>query len=160
MLSCRLMSNESKCISLVAPVILENEQVRLTLDKTVPANPERGLVPYYHYRICLPDNTDAGHINFRLGNTPHILLAAGHIGFEISLDYRGKALSYHACIALAPFVRLIYPSVILTANPDNHASLKIIENLGARFINEVAVDPEDPHYASGARIKRRYEWHP
>jgi predicted acetyltransferase len=143
-----------------APAILEGAQVRLRFDRFAPADPKHGLVPYYHYRICLPDNTDIGHINFRIGNTPHILLAAGHIGFAVSPSHRGRSLSYHACITLAPFVRSIYPAVILTANPDNHASLRIIERLGARFVDEVAVAPDDPHYASGAKCKRRYEWKP
>lgn len=132
----------------------------LRLDKMVPADPDRGFVPYYHYRIHLPDKKDAGHINFRVGDTPHILLAAGHIGYAVNPDCQGKALSYYACKTLAPFVRSIYSSVILTVDPDNTASIRTIEKLGASFINEVIFSPDDPHYANGARIKRRYEWHP
>lgn len=43
-------------------------------------------------------------------------------------------------------------------DPVNYASIHIIEKLGARFIDEVDVPPDDPSYKNGARRKRRYEW--
>lgn len=45
-------------------------------------------------------------------------------------------------------------------DPDNHASMRIIERLGASFVDEVAVPPHDPHYQRGSRSKRRYRWAP
>jgi predicted acetyltransferase len=65
-----------------------------------------------------------------------------------------------ACHAIAPFVRSIYRSVTITCDPDNLASRRTIERLGAKFVDEVAVPPHDPHYQRGSRIKRRYRWTP
>ena len=47
-----------------------------------------GLVPYYHFRIIDVDGTDVGHINFRVGDTEHVRVSAGHIGFEIADVFR------------------------------------------------------------------------
>jgi RimJ/RimL family protein N-acetyltransferase len=43
-------------------------------------------------------------------------------------------------------------------DPDNTPSIRIIEKLGAIFINEIDVPLDDPAYAKGARRKKRYEW--
>ncbi len=61
-------------------------------------------------------------------------------------------------MALKPFVREQYENVILTAAPDNVYSIRIIERLGAKFIDEVDVAVDDPAYVSGARRKVRYQW--
>lgn len=50
--------------------------------------------------------------------------------------------------------------VILTADPANTPSIRTIQKLGAKFLGEVEVPPDDPAYAGGARHKRRYEWAP
>lgn len=126
----------------------------------IPADPARALVPYYHFKIITADDTTVGHINFRIGDTEHILTSAGHIGYAILEPFRGHHLALQACRAIAPFMRSIYATVIITCDPDNQPSRKTIEWLGATFLNEIDVPPHDPAYLSGARRKRRYEWTP
>ena len=87
-------------------------------------------------------------------------LAAGHIGFEIREECRGRRFAYQACRAIEPFVKTIYPSVILTCDPGNAPSKKTIEKLGCAFIDESAVPADDPHYQRGSRTKLRYRWTP
>jgi len=144
----------------VPPETLSSDEVRLRFDKVVPGEPARGFVPYYHFRILAVDGTDVGHINFRVGDTEHVRVCAGHIGFEISEAFRGHGYALQACRALAPFIRSIYKSVTITCDPDNPASRRTIERLGARFIDEVDVSPHEPQYERGSRIKRRYKWEP
>jgi len=122
-------------------------------------DPGQGLVPFYHYRIFVA-NLDVGHVNFRVGDTEHVRLCAGHIGYGVCEPFRGHAYAYQACRALAPFVRAVSPEVIITADPDNHASVRTIERLGAVFLDEMAVPEHDPHYAQGSRVKWRYRWSP
>ena len=144
----------------VPPENLSFDRVRLQFARIVPGNASRGLVPYYHFRILIADGTDVGHINFRVGETEHIRLCVGHVGFEITGAFRGHGFALQACHALAPFVRSIYESVTFTSDLDNFASIQTIEKLGARFIDEVAVPSHDPHYQSGSRSKKRYQWTP
>jgi tagatose 1,6-diphosphate aldolase len=134
--------------------------VTLRFRHVMPGDPARGFVPSFHFRILAADGSDAGHLNFRVGDTEHVRLCAGHIGFEIREAYRGRGYAGQACRAVAPFVRSICESVILTCDPDNAASRRTIERLGAEFMDEVPVPAHDPHFERGSRRKRRYLWRP
>ena len=142
------------------PEALAFGDVVLQFSRVVPGEPSRGFVPYFHFRILAADGAEVGYINFRVGDTEHVRVSVGHIGFEIAECFRGHSYALQACRAIAPFVRSSYGTATLSCNPDNHASKRTIERLGARFIDEVAVPLHDPHYESGARIKRRYLWTP
>jgi tagatose 1,6-diphosphate aldolase len=145
----------------VPPGSLSSDEVSLRFDKIVPGDPALGFVPYYHFRIILAaDGADAGHINFRVGDTEHVRICAGHIGFVVLEAFRGHGYALQACRALAPFVASIYDSVIITCDPDNLASRRTIERLGACFIDQVPVPPHYPSYQKGSRHKRRYQWKP
>jgi tagatose 1,6-diphosphate aldolase len=142
------------------PANLSGEGVSLRYERTVPGDDSRGLVPFYHFKIVNVANTIVGHINFRVGDTPHVRLAAGHIGYEIAPEHRGHGYALAACMAIAPFVREHYDHVLLTVDPSNHPSIRIIEHLGAKFLDEVEVPADDPAYLKGARRKKRYRWEP
>ncbi len=144
----------------IPPDALSHGGVLLRFAKIVPGEPSRGFVPYYHFHIIAPGGPDVGHINFRVGDTEHILLCAGHIGFEILEAHRGHGYALQACRAIAPFVASLYDAVTITCDPDNHASRRTIERLGACFVDEVVVPQHDPHYQRGSRWKRRYRWEP
>ena len=144
----------------VAPETLSAGEITLRFSRVVPGEPSRGFVPSYHYRILTRDGVDVGHINFRVGDTEHIRVCAGHIGFEITESFRGHGYALQACRALASFVRSVSGSVTITCDPDNAASMRTIERLGASFVDEVAVPAHDPHYQRGSRRKGRYLWNP
>ncbi|ACS81306.1 GNAT family N-acetyltransferase [Maridesulfovibrio salexigens] len=139
---------------------LSSGPVHLHLEKTVPVPPDGELVPFFHFKILNAEKNVVGHINFRIGNTRHILKCAGHVGYEILPEHRGNSLSYHACLALRKFITCFYSSIILTVNPENEASIRIIEKLGATFKSMEEVHPNDPAYKSGARKKQCYVWIP
>lgn len=142
------------------PALLRGESVNLRYEKTVPGDESQGLVPFYHFKIFDLAGNTIGHINFRVGDTQHIRIAAGHIGYEIAPEYRGHGYSFAACRALAPFVRKHYANVILTVDPSNTPSIRVIEKLGAHLLDEVDIPQNDPAYANSARRKKRYRWVP
>lgn len=133
-------------------------EVRLRFDHMVPGDAGRDFVPYYHFRILTAEGEDAGHINFRVGDTEHVRICAGHVGFAVAEGFRGRGYAEQACRALAPFLRTVYEAVTVTCDPENHASRRTIERLGAVFVDEVKVPEHDMGYARGARVKRRYRW--
>jgi len=155
---CRYPSAQREALA-KPPRRLSYEGVTLDFSKTVFGDATRGLVPYYHYRI-LVDGTDVGHINLRMGDTEHVRLCAGHVGFEIAAAYRGHRYAFQACLALAPFARSIRPEILLTCDPENSASRRTIELLGATYLDEVPVPSHDPHYIRGSRSKQRFLWLP
>ncbi len=139
------------------PAELTFEDVTLRYHKTIPGDPTRGLVPSHRFKIIFA-HKDVGHISFKVGDTSHIRFVAGHIGYEVRKPFRGLGLAYKACRALSPLVRQLYESVIITVNPDNRPSIRVIEKLGACFLEQVTVPKQDPAYEHGARRKLRYRW--
>jgi predicted acetyltransferase len=144
----------------VPPESLSAGEVTLRFSRVVPGEPSRGFVPYFHFRIVVADRSDVGHINFRVGDTEHVRVCAGHIGFEVAESFRGHGFALQACRAIAPFVRTVYVAVTITCDTENLASRRTIERLGAEFVDEVAVPAHDPHYQRGSRTMRRYRWIP
>lgn len=140
------------------PDNLASGQVHLRFVQIFPGDASRGFVPYYHFRILIAGNLDVGHINFRVGDTEHVRLCAGHIGYEITESFRGHGFARQACEALAPFVRSFYPAVTITCDPDNRASKRTIEQLGASFVDEVPIPSGEPRDERGSRTKHRYRW--
>jgi predicted acetyltransferase len=142
------------------PSCLPGQIISLRHQATVPGDDSQGLVPFYHFKIVDIADNIVGHINFRVGDTPHVRLAAGHIGYEIVPEHRGHGYALAACKAIAPFVRKHYKEVLLTVDPLNRPSIRIIEQLGAKFLDEVEVPANDQAYLKGARRKKRYLWAP
>jgi tagatose 1,6-diphosphate aldolase len=141
------------------PATLSHGPVRLHFVKIIPGDNSRGFAPSYHFRIMAGD-LDTGHINFRVGDSIHVEMCAGHVGYEIAEAFRGRHFAYHACQALAPFIREVMGTVVITSDPENHPSIRTIVRLGATFLEEVVVPLDDPHYARGSRTKLRYKWSP
>jgi predicted acetyltransferase len=142
------------------PPRLTHGEVELRFVQMLPGDAVHGLVPGYHFRIHDASGTAVGFINLRVGNTDHVRLYAGHIGYGIEAPHRGRHYALQACRALAAFVRTLAAEVIITCDPDNAPSRRTIEALGAAFLEEVPVPPHDPHYRQGSRAKRRYLWTP
>ena len=133
-------------------------EIELSFAKILSGDSARGFVPAYHFLMIGPATTEVGHINFRVGESRHLLMTAGHIGFGVHEEHRGHGYAYQACRALEPFTLRHYNALIFTVDPQNHPSLRTIEKLGASFINEVDVPPSEPAYERGERRKRRYQW--
>ncbi len=140
------------------PQALHEEGVALRFSKIVSPK-SRGLAPYYHFRI-LAGPKDVGHINLRVGDSEHVRLVVGHVGFGVRKHHRGHRYALLACRALGPFARTVAPEVILTCDPGNHASRCTLERLVGGKGGEVSVPRHDPHYRRGARTKLRFRWVP
>lgn len=114
--------------------------------------------PYYIYQI-IEGTEEIGRIVFRLGsNSDHYY--DGHIGYSIHPEYRGQAKSYQACELLRGIIKKQgYTEVIITCSPDNLASKKIIQKLGAKYL-ETAVIPAKlrKYFARDEQEKEIYLW--
>ena len=154
-------SNQPAEPGLPAPLeASEHDGVRIRFIRFTEGDATKGFAPGYHFQILDTRGAPAGHINFRVGDSDHVRLCAGHIGFAVHPEHRGRGIAAKACLALAPFVAEVAGSVILTADPDNIPSQKTIRKIGATAIDEIIVPKTDPHYAAGSRRKRRFHWAP
>lgn len=121
---------------------LQNDEIRLILEKTVEGDAEKEWVPAYHFAICNPDGTKMGVCDLRIGHNDK-LYYGGNIGYRISEEYRGHHYAQKACRLLFELARRHgLDFLYITCNPDNHPSRKTCEALGGELL-EIAELPED-----------------
>ena len=136
------------------------KDIKVDFVSTTEGDDQRGFVPGYHFCILNSGGVNVGQVNFRVGDTDHIRLAAGHIGFEILKEHQGNHYASKACLALASWIGRFNKPILITADPDNLASIRTIQHIGGVFIDEVEVPNDDPHFLRGSLRKRRYQWDP
>ena len=121
---------------------LTDGEIKLQLEKTVDAIPEKEWLPAYHFAICDMNGQIMGKCDFRIGHS-HKTYCGGNIGYTISEKFRGHRYAVKACrllFELAKKHNLGY--VMITCNPQNHASRKTCEILGGELL-EIAKLPAD-----------------
>lgn len=126
-----------------------------------PGNAARDWVPSYHFWMKL-NGLDApvpiaGGIAFRIGTTPEIETFVGHIGYHVYPPARGHHYAERATRLLLPLARRHgMRRLWITCNPDNLASRRSCERLGARLIETVLIPPTHPFYQRNERAKCRF----
>lgn len=121
---------------------LINDEIQLCLHNTVDGSPEKDWLPAYHFFICGRSGQKIGDCDLRIGHNDKTYYG-GNIGYSIQEEYRGHHYAGKACLLLFELARKHHMDyLIITCNPDNHASRKTCEYAGGRLI-EIAVLPED-----------------
>ena len=145
------------------PGRLTDGDLELTLNDQYPgdpnlSNPPGGLVPAYRFKMVLVGQDEqVGSIALRVGNTEHILRHAGHIGYNVVRKYRGHRYAARACQLLLPLAQSHgLQTIWITCNPDNLASRRTCEIVGARLVEIVDLPEYTDMYQQGERQKCRY----
>jgi predicted acetyltransferase len=137
-------------------LLLQDGGLRLVLAKMCPRDPVTGWAPYYEFRIEV-DGMEAGNIRLRIGDDPGLVRYAGHLGFGVAPAFRGHRYAERGCRLVLPLAAMNGMSVLwITCNPDNHASRRTCERLGAELVEIVDLPQTSPMYAQGDRQKCRY----
>lgn len=138
------------------PGVLSDGGLTLRLARTVPGDPALELVPAYHFEM-LADGQPAGAIRFRAQTNSDIELYAGHFGYNVHPEFRGRHYAERACRLLLPFAAAHGIATLwITCNPENTASRRTCERLGAQLVEIVTIPEESDMYAKGDRFKCRY----
>ena len=127
-------------------------------------DPARGWLPSYHFWMKLRATGDtpapvaiAGGIGLRVGTSEEIRKYAGHVGYHVYPPARGRHYAERACRMLLPLAAAHgLRELWITVNPDNVASRRTCERLGARLVDTVLIPKDHPFYARGERAKCRY----
>ena len=135
-----------------------------------PADGSPGRVAQYHFWMRIrhevptvsgvphPPVRMAGGIGLRIGSTHSVEMYYGHFGYHVYPPARGHNYAERACRLLIPLARRHgLKTLWITCNPDNYASRRTCEKLGARLVSIVPVPPGDPLYLRGEREKCRYK---
>ena len=121
---------------------LNNNSIKLELEKFTEADAVKKWVPAYHFFICDAHDNRMGKCCLRIGDNENSYFG-GHIGYEIDEPYRGHHYAAQACELLFSLAKKHEMSrVLITCNPDNIASRKTCEYLKGNLL-EIAKLPED-----------------
>ena len=134
--------------------------ITLRLVNVVPADPALDRVLTEHsVMVERPTGRAVGSIRLRLSNDDGIRLYAGHIGYGVDAPFRGHRYATYACLALKPVVLARgFRTVWITCDPDNWASRRTCEHIGAELIEVIDLPADLDMYRDGERRKCRYRW--
>ncbi len=139
------------------PGVLHDGELELVLTECQQADSSIWGVPAYIFHICRqPPGEKMGHISFRIGDRWNMKYA-GEIGYVIDERFRGNHYAERSCRLLLPFVRqhgLV--KLWITCGPDNLASRRTLERLGAELVEVVDVPAQYPMPEGTIRKKCRY----
>ena len=140
------------------PGILIDDDLQLVLVERAPGDPAIDYLPAYKFKMTLAGQDEAiGHIDLRIGNTNHIVMYGGHIGYGTEPAYRGHRYAARACKLLLPLARSHgLDTIWITCNPDNTASRRTCEILGCTLVEIVDLPTYTDMYREGERQKCRY----
>ena len=132
-------------------------ELTLRLDQVYTAEGSPWAVPAYRFDVMAGDRR-AGTISLRVGNDERLVRYAGHIGFGIDESFRGNRFAGRAVRLLLPLARSHGLGPLwLSCNPDNSSSMRVMEWLGAIYIETIDMPPDcERYYSRGERQKRRY----
>lgn len=145
-------------VEFIEPGLLVDGDLELVISELFPGDAALDLVPSYKFNmISRPDKKIAGRIDLRLGNPRVITMYAGHIGYSVEPAYRGHRFAARAVRLLIPLARHYDLSPLwITCNPDNYASRRTCELVGAEMVEIVDLPHDNDMYLIGERYKCRY----
>lgn len=137
---------------------LDNQDILLRLQRNVPADSSRGWLQALHYDILSKASLEkVGTVDIRIGYTTSVVRYGGHVGYGVDEQHRGHRYAAKACKLLLSVAKEHGMDVIwITCNPDNWASRRTCEILGADLIEIVDLPPDNDQYQKGERQKCRY----
>ena len=140
------------------PGRLIDQDLELVLFERYPGDPAIKYVPTYKFKmISVGQNEEMGRIDLRIGETTALVMYGGHIGYGVHPPYRGHHYAARACRLLLPLARRHgLKAVWITCNPDNIASRRTCELVGAELVEIVDLPETHEMYLRGERQKCRY----
>jgi tagatose 1,6-diphosphate aldolase len=124
------------------PGPLADGDLELVLAERAEADPALGHVPAYRFLLVrraagrVPEV--AGRIELRVGSTADLERYAGHVGYSVAPHHRGRRFAARALRLLFPLARSHgMERLWITCNPDNAASRRTCELVGARLVDTV-----------------------
>ena len=131
-------------------------ELALHLVRTFATDPSRPWLPTYDFEMQVGGEI-AGHLSLRARNTFDVLLYFGHLGYAVEPSFQGHHYAERACRLLFPVARSHGLTTLwITNSPDNIASRRTCERLGARLVEVITVPEDNATYHLGDRKSCRY----
>lgn len=153
----KTISQEQK-FKFLDPGCLKDGELELELFRTYQGVTLQGDVPTYRFVMKQSgSDEEIGRIDLRVGNTERVVYYLGHIGYRVGVKFRGNRYAARATNLLLPLARRHGMGELwITCNPDNIASRRTCEIVGAELIETVDVPVGSDFYRAGEYRKCRY----
>jgi predicted acetyltransferase len=130
------------------------EDFRLVLTECQPAEANAWRVPAYLFQLRGCSDQYIGRIRLRVGWNDDIIKYAGQIGYAVEPAFRGRRYAERACRLILPLARRHeLDELWITCQPDNLASRRTLERLGAKYAGILDVPSGYPLDAGVERKK-------
>jgi predicted acetyltransferase len=135
---------------------LSDGNLCLVLEERIPADRDTARVPAYRFVIQVAGEP-VGSIELRLGTSDFMIQYAGQIGYGVRPPFRGRRYAARALKLVLPLARRHgFAQLWITCNPDNGASRRTCELVGAALVEIVDIPEGCDMYIAGERRKCRY----
>ena len=140
------------------PGELRDGELRLVLAERTPADPEKGPAGAYLFKMVHAETGEQmGRLWLRPGWRGGQLFYGGNVGYAVEPRFRGRRYSARACRLVLPLAkRCGLAELWMTCTPENIASCRTCEILGAELVETVDVPPGNEVLRHGERRMRRY----
>jgi len=127
------------------PESLADGDLELVLKSMTGYDPIKCWIPQYNFEMIHQCSKEyIGRIHLRVGLTDSLKDYGGHIGYEVTENFRGNRYSSRACRLLFPLCRqLQLQPIVLTCAPDNLPSNKTILSIGGQLYASKIVQTEN-----------------
>jgi len=114
----------------------------LVLENTCPLDPTAGLVPMYRFDMLLVGKgTKIGSICLRTRCTIRLNEYGGNLSYHVDEEYHGNKYAARGCRLLFPLaLSHKIDSLLITCRPDNLASRKTCELIGAELVDTIETE--------------------
>ena len=128
--------------------------LHLVLAECQPAATNPWGVPAYQFRMQSAAGDYIGRIRLRVGWNDDIVRYAGQVGYAVEPAFRGRHYAERACRMIIPVAQRHGMQYLwITCQPDNLASRRTLERLGAECVGVVDVPADYPLDAGAVRQK-------
>ena len=133
-------------------IMFSDNEVYLSLYELIESENDDPITYRFNIKTNLNNNI-VGQCSFRVGDVDnrHIKYG-GNIGYNIDEKYRGNKYSLKACKLLIYLAKLHgMKNVYITCDPENIASIRICDLLGAEFITVLNLPEDDYNFIHNNR---------
>jgi predicted acetyltransferase len=128
--------------------------LKLVLAECQPAASSPWHVPAYTFQLQNRFGHHMGRIRLRVGWNDEIIQYAGQVGYAVEPAFRGHHYAERACRQILPLARRHdMEQLWITCQPDNIASRRTLERLGAEYAGILDVPAVYPLEAGMERKK-------
>ena len=148
------MTTEPPPFRFLNPGPLVDGDLELVLVSAKPCDTRHGVVPQYNFEMRLTGMaTKIGLIKFRPHLTDKLKQYGGNLSYDVDEGYRGHRYAARGCRLLLPLAgRHGLKSLLITCGPDNTASQRTCELIGASYVDTIEAEIEPGKYRPTCRF--------